>query len=174
MIAILLPALLSGASVGNFQSTSALDTLVEQFAGAPVGQMGGARAPVDKRLKLAACAVPQLSWRSAAEDAVVIRCQGPQQWRLFVPVIALPKSAADAAPTRMPVAAVMKAETIIKRGDPVLIEAGASGFSITREGVAMGDASVGGRVLIKTDDNRSPIAAIALETGRARLPGFAE
>ena len=173
MIAILLPALAASASPGGFQSTETLDRLVEQFAGAPIGVTGGARAPVDKRLKLAACDAPQLSWRSAAEDAVVIRCQGPQQWRVFVPVIALPRPAAPAV-AAMKTPAAVKPAAVIKRGDPVVIEAGAPGFSITRDGTAMADAVAGGRVLVKVDDKRPPVAAIAVEPGRARLPGFGD
>lgn len=173
MIAMLVPVLLAGAAPGGFQSTEALDRLVERFAGAPIGSEGGARAAVDKRLKLAPCADPQLSWRSAAEDAVVIRCQEPQQWRLFVPVIALPRPA-GAAPTRMAAPAVGKPELVIKRGDPVTVEAGAPGFSISREGIAASDAAAGARVSIKVDDKRPPIAAIALAPGRARLPGSGE
>lgn len=173
MIVILLSALAASANPGGFQSTETLDRLVEQFAGAPIGMEGGARAPVDKRLKLAACEAPQLSWRSAAEDAVVIRCQGPQQWRVFVPVNALPKPVAPVV-AAMPAPAVVKPVTIIKRGDPVLIEAGSAGFSITREGLAMADAAAGARVLVKVDDKRPPVAAVALEPGRARLPGFGE
>lgn len=173
MIAILLPVLAAAANPAGFQSTEALDRLVAQFAGAPIGELGGARAPVDKRLKLAACDAPQLSWRSAAEDAVVIRCQGPQQWRVFVPVNALPRPAAPAA-AAVPAPMVVKPATVIKRGDPVLIEAGAAGFSITREGLAMADAAAGARVLVKVDDKRPPVAAIAIEPGRARLPGFGE
>lgn len=168
MIALLIA--LSGPT-GAFQSTEALDQLVERFAGAPIGAEGGARAAVDKRLKLAPCDTPQLSWRSPAEDAVVIRCQGPQQWRVFVPVNTLPKATPTAA-TPAPVAA--KVEFAIRRGDPVMLEAGAAGFSITREGLAMGDAAVGGRVLVKTDDKRPPVAAIALAPGRAQLPGFGD
>lgn len=173
MIAILLTALAASANPAGFQSTETLDRLVEQFAGAPIGMEGGARAPVDKRLRLAACDAPQLSWRSAAEDAVVIRCQGPQQWRVFVAVNTLPKAAPTAIAAVRP-AAPVKAEAVIKRGDPVLIEAGSAGFSITREGVAMAYAPAGGRVLVKVDDKRAPVAAIALEPGRARLPGFGD
>jgi flagella basal body P-ring formation protein FlgA len=166
--------LLASAVAPGFQSTETLDRLVEQFAGAPIGQEGGARAAIDKRLKLAACADPQLSWRSAAEDAVVIRCQGPQHGRLGVPVIALPRPAASAAPTRMAAPAVVKPDLVIKRGDPILVEAGAPGFSITREGVAVSDAAAGARVSIKVDEKRPPIAAIAVSPGRARLPGSGE
>lgn len=175
MIAIFIPALLaSAATPAGFQSTETLDRLVEQFAGAPIGEEGGARAAVDKRLRLAPCADPQLSWRSAAEDAVVIRCPGPQQWRLFVPVNALPRAAAPAAPTRMVTPTAVKPDLVIKRGDPIMIEAGAAGFSITREGIAMSDAAAGARVTIKVDDKRPPIAAIAVSPGRARLPGSDE
>ncbi|MBA4761986.1 flagella basal body P-ring formation protein FlgA [Sphingomonas sp.] len=168
MIALLIA--LSGP-IAAFQSTEALDQLVERFAGAPIGAEGGARAAVDKRLKLAACDSPQLSWRSPAEDAVVIRCQGPQQWRVFVAINALPKAAPTAA---APALVAAKPELIIRRGDPVMLEAGAAGFSITREGLAMGDAAAGGRVLVKTDEKRPPVAAIALAPGRAKLPGFGD
>jgi flagella basal body P-ring formation protein FlgA len=172
MIALLLPALLAnGAAPSGFQSTEVLDRMVEQFAGAPIGMEGGARTAVDKRLKLAACAAPQLSWRSAAEDAVVIRCQGPEQWRLFVPVIALPKAA---APTAMPAPVAVKPETVIRRGDPVLVETGAAGFSITRQGIAMADAPAGGRVLVRMEENRPPVAVVAVEAGRARLAVFGQ
>lgn len=174
MIALFLPLLLAGAPAPEFQSTDALDRLVEQFAGAPIGQEGGARAAVDRRLKLAACADPQLSWRSPAEDAVVIRCQGPQQWRLFVAINALPKPAAPLAPTRLAAPIAAKPDLVIKRGDPIMVEAGAPGFSITREGLAMSDAAAGARVSIKVDEKRPPIAAIALSPGRARLPGAGE
>jgi flagella basal body P-ring formation protein FlgA len=174
MLSILLAGAAPNAAGGGFQSTELLDRMVEQFAGAPIGMEGGARAAVDKRLKLAPCADPQLSWRSAAEDAVVIRCQGPQQWRLFVPVIALPRPVAAAAPTRMATPAVVKPDLVIKRGDPVTVEAGAAGFSISREGIAASDAAAGTRVSIKVDDKRPPIAAIAVSPGRARLPGAGE
>lgn len=174
MNAIFLPLLLSAATPGGFQSTEALDRLVEQFAGAPIGMEGGARTPVDKRLKLAACADPQLSWRSPAEDAVVIRCHGPQQWRLFVPVVALPRPVTPTPTVAVRPAAPVRAEPVIKRGDPVLVEAGSAGFSITLQGVAMGDAVPGGRVVVKMDDRRPPVAAIATEPGRAKLPGFDE
>ena len=63
---------------------------------------------------------------------------------------------------------------VIKRGDPVTIEAGQDGFSITREGVAMGDAPAGGRVLVRVADAKAPVQAVAVEGGRATLPGWPE
>ena len=41
-----------------------------------------------------------------------------------------------------------------------------------REGVAMGDAAPGGRFMVKVDATRTPVQAIAVEAGRATLPGW--
>jgi flagella basal body P-ring formation protein FlgA len=63
---------------------------------------------------------------------------------------------------------------VLKRGDPVTIEVNASGFAITRDGVAMTDAASGGRFLVDVDGSRKPVQAVALEAGRATLPGWAQ
>ena len=160
----------------DFQSTQLLDTIVGQFTGKQIGEPGGARAPVDARLKLAPCAAPQLSWRSELQDAVVIKCMTPE-WRIFVPVnmIAQPKPAAAAPRAAAPAApAPVKAEPVIRRGDTVTLEAGAAGFSITREGTAMNDAAPGARLMVKVDEKTKPVQAVAVEQGRARLPGWGE
>ena len=212
---MILPLLLVAAS---FQDTAALDRSVAAFTGRPTGAEGGARTPVDARLRLATCPTMSLSWRTEQHDAVVISCAGPA-WRIFVPVIRPANAPAaiaasfvpaakvapvikrgdpivieagtegfsisregvamgDAAPgatpatTRAAYAPVIKAEPVIRRGDPIVIEAGTEGFSIRREGVAMGDAAPGGRFLVKVDATRTPVQAIAVEAGRATLPGW--
>jgi flagellar basal body P-ring formation protein FlgA len=156
------------AAAPAFQSTAALDALVGQFTGKPVGETGGARAPVDPRLKLAACPAPQLDWRSPAHDAVIVRCLAPA-WRIFVPVAAAPQPRPVAA---IPAPAVVRAAPVIRRGDPITVEAGSPGFSITRDGIAASDAAAGARLLVKVDDRKPPIQAVAIEPGRARLPGW--
>ena len=50
------------------------------------------------RLKLAQCPTVSLAWRTPAQDAVVVRCSGPE-WRLFVPVL-MPASAPAVAGAR--------------------------------------------------------------------------
>jgi len=150
------------------QDTTALDRAVAAFAGKGVGEEGGPRAPVDPRLKLAQCPMVALSWRTDAHDAVVVACSGPD-WRIFVPVKMAPQTAVVA---RAAAAAAPSPEKVIKRGDPVMIEAGSDGFSITREGVAMGDAAAGARVLIRVPDAKLPVQGIAVESGRVTLPGW--
>ncbi len=159
------PALATG-----FQDTAGLDRAVAAFAGHAIGEDGGARAPVDTRLKLAQCPTVALSWRTPAHDAVVVTCSGPD-WKIYVPMRAPVVSAGEQTVVTMPLA---KGPPVIKRGDPVVIEAGSEGFQISREGIAMGDAAVGARFLVKVGDTRTPVQAIALAGGRATLPGWGQ
>ena len=162
-------ALLAAAAALSFQDTAALDRAVAAFTARPIGSEGGARAIVDPRLRLATCPMVAISWRTEARDAVVVSCSGPD-WRLFVPVLAPPRAAA--APRPMAIAAPVKAEPVIRRGDPVTIEAGSDGFSITRDGIAMADAAPGARLPVQVSDSPKPVQAVALATGRATLPGW--
>lgn len=166
---MILSLLLAAAS---FQDTASLDASVAAFTGRPTGAEGGARTPIDARLRLATCPTVSLSWRTEQHDAVVVSCAGPA-WRIFVPVIR-PANAPAAIATAVggSFAPVAKAPPVIKRGDPIVIEAGTEGFSISREGVAMGDAAPGGRFMVKVDATRTPVQAIAVEAGHATLPGW--
>ncbi|KTT75532.1 flagella basal body P-ring formation protein FlgA [Sphingomonas endophytica] len=169
-------ALLAAAAALSFQDTAALDRAVAAFTTRPIGSEGGARAPVDPRLRLATCSMVALSWRTDAHDAVVVACAEPA-WRVFVPVIAPPRAAgATPAIARSggPTASSPRAEPVIRRGDPVTIEAGADGFAITRDGVAMADAAPGARVMVRVGDDNRPVQAVAVDAGRATLPGWPE
>lgn len=173
-----LPALLLAAPAlaapGPVQDTIAIDRGVASFTGHATGDIGGARTEVDNRLRLAACPMVSMAWRGDAHDAVVVTCTGPE-WRIFVPVRA--GSIAPAAPAVAMAAAPpapVRLAPVIKRGDPVTISAGTNGFSITREGVAMGDAAPGARFFVKCDDAKNPVQAVAVEAGRATLPGWGE
>ncbi|MBY0581453.1 MAG: flagella basal body P-ring formation protein FlgA [Sphingomonas sp.] len=170
-LALALPA----AAQTRFQDTTAIDTVVEGFTGHPIGVEGGARSAVDKRLKLAACPTVALAWHGANHEAVLVSCGNPG-WRLFVPLIAstAPTAPAPAQAAAAIAAAPAKREIVIKRGDPVTIEVNAQGFSIARDGVAMTDAAAGARLLVNVDGPRKPVQAIALESGRATLPGWAQ
>ena len=167
---MILPLLLAAAPA--FQDTASLDRAVSAFTGRALGDEGGARTPIDSRLRLAACPTVALSWRTDAHDAVVVACAGPD-WRIFVPV----RMATGAAAARVQPAAFvkpLKLDPVIRRGDPVVIEAGATGFAISREGVALADAQAGARFLVRVSDARQPVQAVAVAGGRATLPGWGE
>jgi len=165
--------LLAAAAPAAFQDIAALDRAVAGFTGHALGEEGGARTPIDARLRLRACPMAAIAWRSDAHDAVTISCTGPD-WRLFVPVrrsVPVANVAAAAAPRVVP---SVKAEPVIRRGDPVVIEAGSEGFAISREGVAMADAAPGARFLVRVEDAKAPVQAMALAAGRATLPGWGD
>jgi len=166
--------ILSLLAAAAFQDVASLDRAVAAFTARPIGSEGGARAPVDPRLRLAQCATVALSWRTEAHDAVVVSCAGPD-WRIFVPVLAPPR-AASATPAVVSAAAppAKLAPPVIRRGDPVTIEAGSDGFSITREGTAIGDAAPGVRFMVRVDGTPRPVQAVAVDAGRATLPGWSE
>lgn len=172
MIALLLAA--AAVTSPAFQDTASLDRAVSAFTGHGIGEEGGARTAIDARLRLAQCPTVAISWRTERHDAVVIACSGPN-WRIFVPVNAAQAAvAAAAAPATASYTPAVKAPPVIKRGDPVTIEAGNAGFSISREGIAAGDAAPGERLLVRIDGNRTPVQAVAVEQGRATLPGWAD
>ena len=158
----------SPAAAQNFQSTTMIDKAVAGFAGHAIGETGGARTAVDTRLKLATCPMVSLNWRTDSHDSVVVTCSEPQ-WRIFVPML-MPASAPAATPAAAPVA-VAKAAIVIKRGDPVTVVAGDGAFSVTRDGIATTDAAAGARVLIRVQDGKPPIQAVAVEPGKAMIPG---
>lgn len=153
-----------------FQDTSAIDAAVASFTGQPIGTEGGARAAVDKRLKLAVCPMVAMSWFGNGHSAVVVRCTNPD-WRIYVPMLVSPPTAPAPVPAAAPAA---KPVIVIKRGDPVTIEVNAPGFAVSRDGIAMTDAASGARLLVNVDNVKKPVQAIALESGRATLPGWAQ
>lgn len=166
---IALMLLASPAAAQNFQSTTLIDKAVAGFTGHAIGESGGARTAVDTRLKLATCPMVSLNWRTDSHDSVVVTCTDPQ-WRIFVPVMMPARPASAATPAAAPVAAA-KAAIVIKRGDPVTVVAGDGAFMVTRDGIATTDAAAGARVLIRVQDGKPPIQAVAVEPGKAVIPG---
>lgn len=153
-----------------FTDLDLLDRAAEIFAGAPRGQPGGPAAPIDRRLRLATCAEsPEFSWRSDAHDAIVIRCPDPRSWRIFVAVRGAAPAAGTATAPAMPAA---RPEPVIRRGDPVTLTAAQPGFAVTAEGTALADAVVGARLPVRMEGAKAPVQAIAVEAGKATLPGW--
>ena len=147
-------------AANGFQDLAAIDTAVARFAGAQIGQSGGAQAPVDRQMRLAPCAAPlALDWYGAGETAVRVTCPGG--WRLFVPV--LRTRASD------PVA---ETPPVISRRDMLRVEAGGAGFRVSRSGEALEEGSVGQAIRVKIDDGTRQgriVTARVVEAGLVRL-----
>lgn len=161
LLAVLLVATPARAA---FQDLAALDRAVAGALGAGIGEPGGAAAPVDRRLRLAACpAAPVV--QPGQPGTVTVRCV-PLGWRLSV----LTGGTASAA---SPVGfARVRAEPVIRRGDPVEMSVETDSFAVSVEAVAEQDGAPGDRIRVRTEEKGGPRLAQVVEAGRVTIAGF--
>lgn len=158
---VLLAAL---ATSGAFADLGAIDRQVEAFTGAPIGQVGGALTPVDRRLRLQPCRSGiGLSWRSSLQDSVLVQCGDANGWRLFVPV----RRAAPTAPAA-------PAPNAVNRGDAVAIAVTGDGFTVSQPGEAMDAGPVGAWIRVRpagaANSRAEPMRARIERPGLVMLP----
>ena len=147
------PALAQGA----FADAASIDRAVVDFTGAPVGTPGGAGAPVDRRLRLAACSGPlALAFYGSRRDSVRVECPDAGGWRIFVAL----RAAASVAP----------AAQLIARGDMVSIVVAGGGFSVTQSGEAMEGGAQGEWIRVKPPGSAEPVRAQVVRPGRVNIP----
>ncbi|RIV81355.1 hypothetical protein D2V17_17570 [Aurantiacibacter xanthus] len=147
-------------AASGFHDLAAIDSAVARFAGAEIGQSGGAQAPVDRQMRLATCAAPlALDWYGAGETAVRVTCPG--SWRVFVPIMRTAASVPLAEET-----------PVIARRDLLRVEAGGAGFRISRSGEALEEGRVGQAIRVKIDDGTRQgrvVTARVVEAGLVRI-----
>lgn len=150
-------AVAAPAFAAGFASPEEIDGAVARFTGAAIGTEGGARLPVDRRLKLARCEAPlALEWYGRARDTVLVRCPVSGGWRLFVPI----ESAA--APARQ--------EPVVARGEAVAIVVRGKGFTLSRQGEAMEQGAVGQWIRVRPAGTRDdPVRVRVLEPGKVGM-----
>lgn len=147
-LAFLLAASLSAAtaSAADPMDTAIIDRAVAQFTGAQIGEPGGAKLPVDPRLRLNRCASAlNLEWYGRNRESVLVQCPD-LGWRLFVAVSA----GANAGPQ-----AVEAAEPIIRRGERVMVVVRGAGFTLSRQGDALEEGAVGDWIRIRLAGERT-------------------
>ena len=150
----LLLTLLAAPAYAAPTDPGALDFAVAQFTGVPLGQPGGAAQPVDRRLRLAACANPlSLGWYAGRRDTVLVQCPDIGGWRLFVPVLQV----------------AAKGDAVL-RGEAVTIAVGGPGFSVSQPGEAMENGAVGTWIRVKTTTaGAQPLRARIVRPGLVRV-----
>lgn len=167
----------------KFENLDRIDSLVAMTVGANLGEPGGPAAPVDRRLRLAACpSTPSVE--GPVFGAAMVKCDA-LGWRIRVPLVAggaaaasgpLPRSAAStpaATASRFTRAApAAPKETVVRKGDPVQLLAGNAAFSVSRMMVADEDGAAGETIRVREDKKSTPIFAQVVEMGVVRIPGF--
>lgn len=154
----------------GMQNLGEIDVLVAATMGAEVGQPGGARALVDRRLKLKACPVA-LEITGPDMGAAAVRCPA-LGWRIRVP-LDLTAEPAPAAATRVPQqrGAAGQGQEGIKRGEPILLTVDRPMFSLSRVMIADKDGRVGEVIPVRDDPKGKPIFVRIVEPGRATILG---
>jgi len=153
-IALASLGLAAPAAAAGFTDPAAIDRAVAEFTGSEIGSPGGARLPVDRRLRLAQCPVAfALEWYGKARDTVLVRCPEAGGWRMFVPLT----SGAEA----------QQGPAVVSRGEVVAITVRGSGFSLTRQGEALESGAVGEWIRVRATGNRGndPLRAQVLRPG---------
>lgn len=155
----------------KFENLDRIDSLVAITVGANMGELGGPMAPVDRRLRLAACPVTP-SVDGPIFGAAIVKCDA-LGWRIRVPLVA-GGAAAASGPVARYVPAVRSAprEAVVKKGDPVQLMAGNAAFSVSRMMVADEDGAVGQTIRVREDKKSAPVLAQVVEMGIVRIPGF--
>jgi len=172
----LIPALAISASATaqpqtpGMQNLGEIDVLVAATMGAEVGQPGGARALVDRRLKLKACPVA-LEITGPDMGAAAVRCP-TLGWRIRVP-LDLAAEPAQASASRPPLqrGAAGLGQEGIKRGEPILLTVERPSFSLSRVMIADKDGRVGEVIPVRDEPRGKPIFVRIIEPGRATILG---
>lgn len=146
---------------GQPADPAALDLMVEQFTGVGLGQPGGAREPVDRRLRLRPCTgTPQADWHGAPGRTVVLSCPDRGGWRVYVNLVSDTRQADRTA----------RAAPAIGRGDTVTLVVAGPGFAIRRQGEALQAGAVGEWIAVRTVAGGDPVRARIVQPGIAEIP----
>lgn len=163
-------AMTQPAMAQAMQNLAEIDILVAATMGADIGEPGGARSQVDRRLKLKACPVA-LEITGPDMNAAAVRCP-TLGWRIRVP-LDLTGSPAQAVASRStgqrPASGL--GEEGIKRGEPILLTVDRPMFSLSRVMIADKDGRVGEVIPVRDEPRGKPIFVRIVEPGRATILG---
>ena len=91
---------------GGDMDLSIIDRAVADYTGSEIGQPGGARLPVDRRMRLSPCNSPlDLSWFGRDHRSIQVACP-TAGWRIYVAVACIQFRSGNAGRTRRPAGGV--------------------------------------------------------------------
>jgi flagella basal body P-ring formation protein FlgA len=153
------------AWAASFQDLGELDVAVAASMGAEIGQPGGARAPIDRRLKLKSC--PTAATVSGpVMGAAVVRCD-PVGWAIRVPLLLGASPSGSTTNTQS-----ATAEPAVNRGQAVRLTVEGAGFTLSRTMIADANGKVGDMVSVRENRSAKPILAKVTGVGEVTVPGF--
>lgn len=138
----------------SYVDPAAIDRAVAQFTGQTIGVPGGARQPVDRRLRLASCNAPyRLGWYGESRQTIQVDCPDAGGWRIFVPLV--------------PAGGTAAGNQGIRRGDMITLAYRGSGFTVQQQGKAQESGVPGDWIMVL------PVAGVEALQARVEHPGLA-
>lgn len=146
------------------QDWQTIDMLTQAIAGA----MGRTAAPIDRRIKLAACP-EQPSITAMDAQTLAVRCPS-LGWRLRVPMMGgATGGGAMAEPAASAAARPAAGAPVIRRGDNVRVSIDSANFSVSYAAVATQDGRIGETIALRGNDAKNLLSATVTGPGRARI-----
>jgi len=155
------------AQSAAYADPAAIDAEVVAFTGAATGSPGGARGPVDRRLRMTTCALPlALAWHGRGASMVRVECNaGAAPWRIFVPV-----NAGDMAAAGSMAAARSPLPPEVARGQMLTITLQGRGFAISQQAEALEEGRVGQWIRVRPEGSREEVRARIDTPARVVIP----
>ena len=153
-------ALLTTAAVSPFEDTTKLDRKVAQYLGADIGDYGGARAPIDPKLKLGRCP-SGITITDARRNAVQVSCR-KLGWRIYVPLTEGGGNAGWRAGSR-------SGEYTVQRNQPLLLTIRRPNFVVSYSVVAQKNGYVGDFIPVRADRKSKVLMARITNSGEVEL-----
>lgn len=151
------PQVHAQAAAPGLHDPGAIDRDVANFTGQPIGAPGGAVRPIDRRLRLNACAAPlAMSWRGDGRTSILVECPDAGGWHVFV---------ALAAGARQSVAG-----PVIERGQSVTVALTGDGFSVSQPAEALENGALGAWIRVRTVAKGEPLQARVVRPGFVEVP----
>ncbi|QJB68009.1 flagella basal body P-ring formation protein FlgA [Parasphingorhabdus halotolerans] len=148
-LALPIVAVICMGAAPPFEDTASLDRQVASHLGAGVGDVGGARAAIDPKLKLKRCANP-VEISETNRNALQLGCQN-LGWRIFVPIrLGGNGGSQDGGSSNEP---------LVQRNQPVTLIIRRSNFSISYGVIAQESGAMGEYIPVRSDRKSKELMA---------------
>lgn len=152
-------SLLCMGAASPFEDTAQLDRQVSDYLNAKVGEAGGARAPIDSKLKLKRCPISvQISHTN--RDSLMVSCPS-SGWRIFVPL-----GKGSSVRSR---GSLDKEEIVVRRNQPLTLVVKRPSFSISYSVIAQKNGRIGDYIPVRSSRKSKTLIARVSGNGQVEL-----
>ncbi|MEW4466459.1 flagella basal body P-ring formation protein FlgA [Parasphingorhabdus sp. JC815] len=157
--AIPIMSLFAMGAASPFEDSAALDRQVAAHLGAQIGDAGGARAPIDTKLRLKRCS-NGVRFSDTKNNAVMVSC--PELgWRIFVPVRRSQAGLSNQSERAD--------EFVVFRNQPLTLVVKRPSFSISYGVVAQKNGRIGDYIPVRANRKSKELMARVSGSGEVEL-----